>query len=159
MNFTLLNKSQPVRALSRRLRQPTTTRRLRQAATGSVATVSMLVLSAAAFAQGGTAATSPTGGIGEQLNLLSGEAINSGGTAGGMAMYGAALLTFIAGVWAIWKSRQPQNREGGHMAMGVAGLVLCGLFATGGTWINKAAISASGGAATANGTTQVVQFK
>jgi len=158
VNLTLLNTSQPVRALPRRLRQAITTHRLRQAMTGSLATASMLVLSAAAFAQG-TTPTSPTGGIGEQLNLLSGEAINSGGTAGGMAMYGAALITFIAGVWAIWKSRQPQNREGGHMAMGVAGLVLCGLFATGGTWINKAAHSASGGAATANGTAQVVQFK
>ncbi len=149
MNLTLLNQSQPVRALPRRLRH---------AASSAFATASMVVLSTAAFAQG-TTPTSPTGGIGEQLNLLSGEAINSGGTAGGMAMYGAALITFIAGVWAIWKSRQPQNREGGHMAMGVAGLVLCGLFATGGTWINKAAVSASGGAATANGTTQVVQFK
>jgi len=158
VNLTFLNTSQPLRALPRRLRQAVTTRRLRQAITGSLATASMLVLSAAAFAQG-TTPTSPTGGIGEQLNLLSGEAINSGGTAGGMAMYGAALMTFIAGVWAIWKSRQPQNREGGHMAMGVAGLVLCGLFATGGTWINKAAHSASGGAATANGTAQVVQFK
>ncbi len=158
MNLTFLNTSQPVRALPRRLRQAVTTRSLRQAVTGSLATASMLMLSAAAFAQG-TTPTSPTGGIGEQLNLLSGEAINSGGTAGGMAMYGAALMTFIAGVWAIWKSRQPQNREGGHMAMGVAGLVLCGLFATGGTWINKAAHSASGGAATANGTAQVVQFK
>ena len=149
MNLTLLNQSQPVRALPRRLRH---------AASSAFATASMVVLSTAAFAQG-TTPTSPTGGIAEQLNLLSGEAINSGGTAGGMAMYGAALITFIAGVWAIWKSRQPQNREGGHMAMGVAGLVLCGLFATGGTWINKAAVSASGGAATANGTTQVVQFK
>jgi len=158
VNLTFLNTSQPVRALPRRLRQAVTTRSLRQAVTGSLATASMLMLSAAAFAQG-TTPTSPTGGIGEQLNLLSGEAINSGGTAGGMAMYGAALMTFIAGVWAIWKSRQPQNREGGHMAMGVAGLVLCGLFATGGTWINKAAHSASGGAATANGTAQVVQFK
>lgn len=158
MNLTFLNTSQPVRALPRRLRQAVSIRRLRQTITGSLATASMLVLSAAAFAQG-TTPTSPTGGIGEQLNLLSGEAINSGGTAGGMAMYGAALMTFIAGVWAIWKSRQPQNREGGHMAMGVAGLVLCGLFATGGTWINKAAHSASGGAATANGTAQVVQFK
>ena len=149
MNLTLVNKHQPVRALSRRLRQ---------AATVGFSVAGVLITTGAAYAQG-TAPTSPTGGIGEQLNLLSGEAINSGGTAAGMAMYAAALMTFIAGVWAIWKSRQPQNREGGHMAMGVAGLVLCGLFATGGTWINKAAISASGGAATANGTAQVVQFR
>ena len=146
MNLSLLNTSQPLRALPRRLRS---------LAKGGIATAGFLVLSTAAFAQG----ASPGGGIGEQLNLMSGEAINSGGTAASMAMYGAALITFIAGVWGIWKSRQPQSREGGYMGMGLAGLVLCGLFATGGTWINKAAISASGGAATANNTASVVKFQ
>jgi len=103
-------------------------------------------------------ATSPAGGIGAQLNTISAEAINSGGTAGGMAMYILAIVCFIAGVWAIWQSRQPQNRESGRLAMGVAGIVLCGLFATGGVWINKAAVSASGGTATVNNTAQTVTF-
>jgi hypothetical protein len=40
----------------------------------------------------------------------------------------------------------------------VAGLVLCGLFATGGVWINKAAVTASGGNATVNDTPNMVQF-
>ena len=145
MNLSLLNTSQPLRALSRRLRS---------LAKGGIATASFLVVSGAAFAQG----SSPAGGIGAQLNLMSDEAINSGGTAASMAMYGAALITFIAGVWGIWKSRQPQSREGGYLGMGVAGLVLCGLFASGGTWINKAAISSSGAAATANNTASVVKF-
>lgn len=103
-------------------------------------------------------ATAPTGGLGAQLNAMSSEAISSGGEFGGMAMYLAALLCFVGGVWALWQSRQPQNRENGRVMMGVAGLVLCGLFATGGAWINKAAVTASGGNATVNDTPATVQF-
>ena len=113
------------------------------------------------FAYGGHAlaqATSPSGGIGAQLNTISGEAINSGGTAFGMACYLAAAVCFGLGVWALWQSRQPQNRETGHVGRGLAGLVLCGLFATAGVWINKASITASGGNATINTTPQMVQF-
>jgi hypothetical protein len=104
------------------------------------------------------AAASPAGGIGAQLNTMSGEAINAGGTGFGMAAYIAAALCFIAGAWALWQSRQPQNRESGHVARGVAGLVLCGLLATAGVWINKAAVSASGGNATINDNPAMVQF-
>ena len=146
MNPTLPTPSQPLPALPSRLRL---------VASRGIATASFLIVSGAAFAQG----TSPAGGIGAQLNLMSDEAINSGGTAASMAMYGAALITFIAGVWGIWKSRQPQSREGGYLGMGLAGLVLCGLFAGGGSWINKAAISTSGAAATANNTASVVKFQ
>ena len=146
MNLTLSTPSQPLPALPSRLCL---------VASRGVATASFLIVSGAAFAQG----TSPAGGIGAQLNLMSDEAINSGGTAASMAMYGAALITFIAGVWGIWKSRQPQSREGGYLGMGLAGLVLCGLFAGGGSWINKAAISTSGAAATANNTASVVKFQ
>ena len=103
-------------------------------------------------------ATSPSGGIGAQLNTISGEAINSGGTAFGMACYLAAALCFGLGTWALWQSRQPQNRETGHVGRGLAGLVLCGLFATAGIWINKASITASGGNATISTTPQMVQF-
>jgi len=69
-------------------------------------------------------ANSPSGGIGAQLNTISGEAINSGGTAFGMACYLAAAVCFGLGVWALWQSRQPQNRETGHVGRGLAGLVL-----------------------------------
>jgi hypothetical protein len=116
---------------------------------------------ALAFAYAGHAlaqATSPSGGIGAQLNTISGEAINSGGTAFGMACYLAAALCFGLGTWALWQSRQPQNRETGHVGRGLAGLVLCGLFATAGIWINKASITASGGNATISTTPQMVQF-
>ena len=146
MNITLLNKAVPVRAVPRRLRL---------AASAGLASVASLALSGVAFAQ----AASPAGGIGEQLNKLSGEAIDSGGTAAGMAMYAAALLDFVGGVWALWKSRQPQNRESGYVGMGIAGLVLCGLFATGGTWINKAAMSTGGVAATVTNAPKVVAFQ
>jgi hypothetical protein len=113
------------------------------------------------FAYGGHAlaqATSPSGSIGAQVVTISGEAINSGGTAFGMACYLAAAVCFGLGVWALWQSRQPQNRESGHVGRGLAGLVLCGLFATAGVWINKASITASGGNATINTTPQMVQF-
>jgi hypothetical protein len=40
----------------------------------------------------------------------------------------------------------------------MAGLVLCGLFASAGVWINKASITASGGAATINDNPAMVQF-
>ncbi|ACB97397.1 hypothetical protein [Beijerinckia indica] len=108
-----------------------------------------------AFAQG----ASPAGGIGAQLNSLTSEAINSGGQAGQMAMYLAALLCFVAGVWALWQAQQPQNREGGMRAAGIAGIILCGLFATGGTWINKAAMSTGGKTATVSATPQTVSFQ
>ena len=81
-----------------------------------------------AFAQ----ATSPTGGLGAQINTMSSEAINSGSEAFGMGCYLAAAICFGLGVWALWQSRQPQNRESGHVGRGLAGLVLCGLFATAG---------------------------
>ncbi|MGH7122150.1 MAG: hypothetical protein ACREFP_24670, partial [Acetobacteraceae bacterium] len=70
-------------------------------------------------------ATSPSGGIGAQLNVMSSEALNSGSTAFGMACYLAAAVCFIFGAWALWQSRQPQNRESGHVGRGIAGLVLC----------------------------------
>jgi len=108
-----------------------------------------------AFAQ---TATAPTGGLGAQLNTMSGEAINSGGTFFGMACYLAAAICFGLGVWALWQSRQPQNRETGHVGRGIAGLVLCGLFATAGIWINKASVTASGGNASVNDSAQMVQF-
>lgn len=107
-----------------------------------------------AFAQ----ATSPTGGLGAQINTMSSEAINSGGEFFGMGCYLAAAVCFGLGVWALWQSRQPQNRESGHIGRGLAGLVLCGLFATAGVWINKASVTASGGNATINTTPQMVQF-
>ena len=107
-----------------------------------------------AFAQ----ATSPAGSLGAQANLMSSEFLNSGSTAFGVGCYIAAALCFGFGVWALWQSRQPQNRETGHVSRGLAGLVLCGLFATAGVWINKASITASGGNATVNDTPAMVQF-
>ena len=53
-------------------------------------------------------------------------------------------------------SRRP-GRAGG-IREGLAGLVLCGLFATGGVWIGKAAQTASGGSATITGTNTPVTF-
>ena len=116
---------------------------------------------AGAFALVGHAlaqATSPTGGLGAQLNTMSSEAINSGGTAFGMGCYLAAAICFGFGVWALWQSRQPQNRETGYVGRGLAGLILCGLFATAGVWINKASVTASGGNATVSTTPGMVQF-
>lgn len=129
--------------------------RLRLAATSGFIVLGSLLVTGHALAQ----ATSPAGGLGAQIKLMSGEAMDSGGTAAGMAMYLAALVVFIGGVWAFWKSRQPQNREGGYVGMALAGVVLCGLFVAGGTWINKAAMSTSGAAATISNTPQAVRFQ
>ncbi len=108
------------------------------------------------FAQ--AAATAPTGGIGAQLNTMSSEGISASGNLFTLGCYAAAALCFSMGVWKLWQSRQPQNREQGHVMAGVAGLVLCGLFASAGVWVNKAAVTGSGGNATVNDTPGLVQF-
>ncbi|MDT8350988.1 hypothetical protein [Roseomonas mucosa] len=136
-----------------------TRRRSLQAGTAMLAAGAALFVSGQAFAQ---AAPAPAAGgansIGGQIGTMAQEATTAGGNLGSMAMYLAALLCLIGGAWALWQSRQPQNREGGKVAMGLAGIVLCGLFATGGVWIGKAAQTASGGAATVTGTNAVVTF-
>lgn len=146
MNLSHPNASVPAR---------TVPRRPRTGATAALSALGTLALSAAAFAQD---AGVQSGGIGEQMNKITAEGMNAGGTAAGGAMYLGALIMFVAGCWALWKSRQAQNRESGYVPMGVAGLVLCGLLVTGGAWINRAAHTASGTDATANSTARVVQF-
>ncbi|WP_216850173.1 hypothetical protein, partial [Acidisoma sp. L85] len=117
--------------------------------------VASMAITAHAFAQ---AATPSTAGIGAQVQQMAQEGSTTGGFVGSMAMYGAALICMVGGAWALWQSRQPQNRESGRVAMGCAGLVLAGLFATGGTWINKAANTASGANSTISSTAGTVTF-
>jgi len=128
-------------------------RRTRTLVLGAATTAGALLTQASAFAQQGTQS-----GIGAQVQSMAQEASTTGGNVGSMAMYVAALVCLVGGGWALWQSRQPQNREGGKLAMGLAGLVLCGLFATGGVWIGKSAQTASGGAATISGTNSAVTF-
>ena len=121
----------------------TTLKQLQRRTLGTFAFTSAIALSfMPALAQ--AAPTVSTGGTGEQVNKMAAEAMNTGGVVFGMACYLAAALCFAAGVWAMWASRQPQNRESGYVARGVAGLVLCGLFITGGAWINRASVTAGG---------------
>ncbi|WP_294537739.1 hypothetical protein [uncultured Rhodoblastus sp.] len=123
-------------------------------APGVSAGVGLALVSAhAAFAQaaGGT--------IGAQMGTMAQEASTAGGTVASTAMYVGALITFVFGAWALWQSRQPENREGGKVVQGVAGLVLCGLLVTGGSWINKAAQTATGAAASITSTAGVVSFQ
>jgi hypothetical protein len=148
----LHNKSEPT-AWARRLQQLTVGRG-RVVAPAAIGIASILGFAKRAQAQ----AASPAGGIGAQLNLMSSEATNAGSLAFAMGCYLAAALCFFFGVWAAWQSRQPQNRETGYVGRALAGLVLCGLFASAGVWINKASITASGGAATINDTPAMVQF-
>ena len=108
-----------------------------------------------AFAQ---AATSTAGSLGAQLNTMSSESIDSGGTALGMTAYVLALVVFVGSAWALWQSRQPQNRESGHVAKGLAGLVLCGLLVMMPQWVNKAAHTVAGADATINNTVAQVKF-
>lgn len=106
-----------------------------------------------------TTAAEAAGTIGAQLGTMAQEGSTAAGTISSTAMYVGALICFIGGVWAIWQGRQPQNREGGKMALGLAGLVLCGLFVTGGTWIGKAAQSTTGSAASISDQAGVVKFQ
>jgi hypothetical protein len=82
----------------------------------------------------------------------------AGGFAASTAMYVGALICFVAGAWFLWQSRQPENREAGKVAAGAAGLVLTGLLVTGGAWINKAAETATGSAASISSTAGAVTF-
>ncbi len=63
-------------------------------------------------------ATSPTGGLGAQINTMSSEGLNAGSELFGVGCYLAAALCFGFGVWALWQSRQPQNRETGYVGRG-----------------------------------------
>ncbi|WP_260987633.1 hypothetical protein [Roseomonas gilardii] len=108
---------------------------------------------------GGAFAQAAGNGIGAQLQTMAQEGSTTGGFLASTLMYCAAMVCFIGGVWALWQSRQPQNREGGRVAMGLAGLVLCGLFVTGGSWINKAAQTTTGTAASVTSTAGVVSFQ
>ena len=95
---------------------------------------------------------------GAQIGTMAQEFSTAGGTAASTAMYVGALITFVAGAWFLWQSRQPENREAGKVAAGAAGLVLTGLLVTGGAWINKAAETATGTAASISSTAGVVTF-
>jgi hypothetical protein len=111
-----------------------------------------MAASASAFAQaaGGT--------IGAQVQTMAQEFSTAGGFAASTAMYVGALITFVAGAWFLWQSRQPENREAGKVAAGAAGLVLTGLLVTGGAWINKAAQTTTGAAASISSTAGAVTF-
>lgn len=158
MNLTMHNSIVPAAAVPRgldfaiRRSRPLSPVALLRAALGAAAT--SLALAGHAFAAG----TASTAGIGAQVANMTQEGSNAAGNAGSMAMYAAALVCLVGGAWALWQSRQPQNRESGKVTMGAAGLVLCGLFATGGVWIGKAANTASGGNASVTSTAGLVQF-
>jgi hypothetical protein len=120
----------------------------------SLAAVTLAAITTSpAFAQ-----TASTSGIGAQIQSMAQEGATTSGFVGSFAMYAGALICFLGGGWALWQSRQPQNRENGRMAMGFAGLVLCGLFAAGGAWINKASNTTSGANASVTSTAGVVTF-
>jgi len=147
VNLSKLNKTVPA-VISRQL-----PRRGRTLLAGAAGLVGSVVLSGGAYAQSGQST------IGAQLGTMAQEASTAGGTLASTAMYVAALICFVGGVWSLWQSRQPQNREGGKVAMGMAGLVLCGLFVTGGGWINKAAQSTTGSSPSVTSTAGVVNFQ
>ena len=120
---------------------------------GAVAFIGIVLGVSPAYAQaaGGT--------IGAQLQTMAQEFSTAGGFTASTAMYVAALICFVGGAWYLWQSRQPENRESGKVAAGLAGLVLTGLFVTGGAWINKAAETTTGAAATVSSQAAVVTFQ
>ena len=112
-----------------------------------------MLASAGSFAQAASGGT-----IGAQVQSIAQEFSTAGGFAASTAMYVGALMTFIYGALHLWQSRQPENRESGKVAAGVAGLVLTGLLATGGAWVGKAAQTATGSAASVSSTAAAVTF-
>ena len=106
----------------------------------------------AAFAQ------QAQGTIGAQVQTMAQEFSTAGGFAASTAMYVGALVCFVAGVWFLWQSRLPENRTSGQMAAGMTGLILTGLLVTGGAWINKAAETTTGTAASISSTAGAVTF-
>ena len=163
MNLTLVNQTLPAAAMPRGLRLGIQRGRWHfsaaplRLALGTAAASLALAGHALAQAAGG-AGTASTAGIGAQVANMAQEGSNMAGNTGSMAMYACALICLLGGAWALWQSRQPQNRETGRVAMGFTGLVLCGLFAAGGVWINKAANTTSGGNATVTSTAGLVTF-
>ncbi|KON62824.1 hypothetical protein KOEU_36730 [Komagataeibacter europaeus] len=128
----------------------------RQRAVTALGTLSVPILIAGhALAQ---SATGSANGIGAQMQATAQEGLTAGGFVAAACMYVAAFICFIGGVWAAWQSRNEQNRSPGKVGMAIAGIVLCGLFATGPQWINKAANTASGGSATVGTQAQAYQF-
>lgn len=117
----------------------------------SVASIAAFAGASSAFAQGAT--------IGAQVQTMAQEFSTAGGFAASTAMYVGALICFVAGAWFLWQSRQPENRESGKVAAGISGLVLTGLLVTGGAWINKAAQTTTGGAASISNTAGAVTFQ
>ena len=124
--------------------------------TGGVKSLA-LGLSAVALLSGSNAFAA--GGIGAQVQAIAQEFSTAGGFGASTAMNVGALICFVAGAWYLWQSRQPENRESGKVAAGVAGLVLTGLLVTGGNWIQKAANTASGANATISDTAAAVTFQ
>ncbi|MEA2728002.1 MAG: hypothetical protein QOF70_2477 [Acetobacteraceae bacterium] len=157
MNIKHNNSIVPTRLQPRGIRLHATSARnlLAGFKTTAVGLLTSVALVGHAVAQ---AATPSTAGIGAQVQQMAQEGSTTGGFVGSTAMYVCALICMVGGAWALWQSRQPQNRESGRVAMGLAGLVLAGLFATGGSWINKAANSTSGANATITSTSGTVAF-
>src|SRR5271166_4437130 len=156
VNLSKINSMVPGRLLPRSIRFDRVTAKAKTALRLSiVGAAAPLAFAGHAFAAGASA----TNGLGAQANTMSSELIDLFGTGSGAVFYTLALICFGGGVWALWQSRQPQNRDSGNIMKGVAGLVLCGLFVTGGVWINKAANTASGGNATIGNTPAEVAFQ
>ena len=122
---------------------------------GTVAMTGVVASVGSALAQAAGAGN----GIGQQVQNMAQEFSTAGGFTASMAMYVAGLICFLGGAWFLWQSRQPENRESGKVAAGIAGLVLTGLFVTGGNWIFKAANTTTGAAPTITNQAAAVTFQ
>lgn len=140
------------------IEKPTPSTRTLIGRTSRLAAVSGVTLALTANHAFAQAVESSGDGLGKQIQSMSQEGLTTGGTVAAAVMYVLAFVCFIAGVWALWESRNQQTRTPGKIGMGIAGLVLCGLFATGPKWVNKAANTASGGQATVGTQAQAYQF-
>ena len=155
MNIKHSNSIVPA-ALQRRSFQLNRRTSLTALKTGLVSAAGTMLMAAHAMAQ----ATASTNGIGVPgAEHGAGGFSTTSGFVASTAMYGGALICFVAGLRG--RCGRPVSRRtvrAAGSAWASPGLVLCGLLVSGGAWINKAANTASGGNASITGTSGVVTF-
>lgn len=132
---------------------PTSATSARARAVRLLSTTSTLVVCAAgqAFAQ-------TAGGLGELVTNGSVELSDGGGALATSLAYVGAGLTAVAGLYAVYLSKKPQNRESGHAVFAGIALLAAGALASAPTLIGKSATSVSGAAPTITGDAAKMAF-
>lgn len=101
------------------IEKPTPSTRTLIGRTSRLAAVSGVTLALAANHAFAQAVESSGDGLGKQIQSMSQEGLTTGGTVAAAVMYVLAFVCFIAGVWALWESRNQQTRTLARLAWGL----------------------------------------